>query len=234
MSFPKTMIAIAGYDKIISNIKDLQTIWPLLATHGTGQKMTVYNTIISGPKSEDEIDGPEEMYLILLSNNREKVLEQEHQRRAFSCIRCGACLNYCPVYKNIGGHTYKTVYTGPIGKVISPLLNGLKDNYHFSYASSLCGKCTEVCPSKIPLHELLLKNRSLTINNNLTGFVDRKTMSIWKYVMTHRWTMNAGSSAIKNFALKIVFAPLWGKRRTLPIVKKKNFNQLWKETELNK
>lgn len=231
MSFPKTMIAIAGYDKIISNINDLQTIWPILATHGTGQKMTVYNSIISGPKNEDETDGPKEMYLILLSNNREKVLEKEHQRRAFSCIRCGACLNYCPIYKNIGGHTYNQVYTGPIGKVISPLMNNFNENYFLSYSSSLCGKCTEVCPAKIPLHELLLQNRNLSIKKKTTGFIDRTSMGVWKYVMTHRWTMNAGNASLKNLVLKIVFAPLWGKRRELPKVKNKNFNQLWKENE---
>ena len=154
VSFPKVHIAIAGIEKIIPKLRDLDLFWPLLATHGTGQNMTVYNTIISGPRQDDETDGPEEMYLVLLDNNRTELLEQQHQRRALSCIRCGACLNTCPVYKTIGGHAYGTTYSGPIGAVITPYLRGMKDYKHLSFASSLCGASTEVCPVNINLHEL--------------------------------------------------------------------------------
>jgi len=108
MSFPKVHIAISGIEKIIPYLSDLDLYWPLLATHGTGQHMTVYNSIISGPRKENEKDGPEEMYLVLLDNGRTELLAQERQRQALSCIKCGACLNACPVYKNIGGHTYNT------------------------------------------------------------------------------------------------------------------------------
>ncbi|MEO8961201.1 MAG: LutB/LldF family L-lactate oxidation iron-sulfur protein [Ginsengibacter sp.] len=159
-AWPKTHIAIVGIEKMIPSITDLALLWPLLATYGTGQKVTVYSSIICGPKKPGETDGPEEMYVILLDNNRTDILANPVQRESLYCIRCGACLNACPVYKNIGGHSYGTTYTGPIGSVISPNLNGLEEYKHLSYASSLCGACTEVCPVKINIHGLLLVNRN--------------------------------------------------------------------------
>jgi L-lactate dehydrogenase complex protein LldF len=160
VSFPKVHIVVAGIEKLIPRLSDLDLFWPLLATHGTGQNITVYNSIISGPRQDDESDGPDEMYVILLDNNRTELLGKKNQRRSLTCIRCGACLNACPVYKNIGGHAYGTTYSGPIGSVITPWLAGMKEFKHLSYASSLCGSCTEVCPVKVNLHELLLYNRS--------------------------------------------------------------------------
>ncbi|MCW3081141.1 LutB/LldF family L-lactate oxidation iron-sulfur protein, partial [Segetibacter sp.] len=158
-AFPKTHIAIVGIEKVIPTLGDLGLFWPLLATYGTGQKVTVYNTIVAGPRQEGETDGPEEMYVILLDNGRTNLLENPKTREALYCIRCGACLNACPVYKNIGGHTYETTYSGPIGSVITPHLKDMDDYKHLSNASSLCGNCTEVCPVRINLHELLLENR---------------------------------------------------------------------------
>jgi len=175
VSFPKVHIAIVGIDKMIASVKDLDTLWPILSTHGTGQKITVYNTIINGPKQENETDGPDEMYVVLLDNNRTNLLKQEKQRRAMSCIRCGACLNACPIYKNIGGHSYSTTYSGPIGSVITPHLRGMKEFKHLSFASSLCGKCTEVCPSKINLHELLLYNRNNSVINGYANKTEKLT-----------------------------------------------------------
>ena len=229
VSFPKVHIAIAGIEKIIPKLRDLDLFWPLLATHGTGQNMTVYNSIISGPRQEDETDGPEEMYLVLLDNNRTSLLEQQHQRRALSCIRCGACLNTCPVYKTIGGHAYGTTYSGPIGAVITPYLRGMKDFKHLSYASSLCGSCTEVCPVKINLHELLLYNRNDSVKAGNANFFDRFSMFGMKKVMLHRNYMDKGSANFKNKVFHKVFGRLWGERRTLPEVQQKNFKQLWEE-----
>jgi L-lactate dehydrogenase complex protein LldF len=229
VSFPKVHIAVAGIEKIIPKLRDLDLFWPLLATHGTGQNITVYNTIISGPRQEDETDGPEEMYLVLLDNNRTAILEQQHQRRALSCIRCGACLNTCPVYKTIGGHAYGTTYSGPIGAVITPYLRGMKDFKHLSYASSLCGACTEVCPVKINLHELLLYNRNDSVKSGNAQFFDRLSMFGWKQVMLHRSYMDKGSANLKNSVLHKVFGRLWGERRALPEVQPKNFKQLWEE-----
>ncbi|HEX6848296.1 MAG TPA: LutB/LldF family L-lactate oxidation iron-sulfur protein, partial [Chitinophagaceae bacterium] len=158
-SMPKTHIVVAGIEKVIPSMNDLAVFWPLLATYGTGQKITVYSTIVTGPKQERETDGPGEMYVILLDNGRTNILANEKSRESLYCIRCGACLNACPVYKNIGGHSYEATYSGPIGSVITPHLNGMKEWKHLSYASSLCGNCTEVCAVKINLHELLLENR---------------------------------------------------------------------------
>ena len=153
MSFPKVHIAIAGVEKLIPSLVDLDLFWPLLAGFGTGQHLTVYNSIITGPRKNGEKDGPGDLFLVLLENNRAKVLRHKHQRSAMMCIRCGACLNACPVYKSIGGHAYSTTYSGPIGSVITPHLRGMEDYKHLSFASSLCGACTSVCPVRIPLHD---------------------------------------------------------------------------------
>ena len=140
-AFPKVHIAIVGIEKVIPSITDLGLFWPLLATYGTGQKMTVYNSIITGPKQPNENDGPEEMYVVLLDNGRTNILQSPVQRESLYCIRCGACLNVCPVYKNIGGHAYGATYSGPIGSVITPNLKGVEEFKHLSYASSFCGGC---------------------------------------------------------------------------------------------
>src|ERR1700761_5290078 len=137
VSFPKIHIAIVGIEKMIPSIADLDTFWPMLATHGTGQNMTVYNTILSGPRQVGETDGPEEMYVVLLDNGRTNLLAQKEQRQGLYCIRCGACLNACPVYKNIGGHTYETTYSGPIGSIITPQMGGVGKFKHLSYTSRL-------------------------------------------------------------------------------------------------
>jgi L-lactate dehydrogenase complex protein LldF len=140
----------------------------------------VYNTVISGPRQAGETDGPEEMYVILLDNGRTNILENEKQRESLYCIRCGACLNACPVYKNIGGHAYSTTYSGPIGAVITPNMHSIKEWKHLSYASSLCGNCTEVCAVKINLHELLLENRSEAVEKGATGFQEKIAWKVWK------------------------------------------------------
>jgi len=229
IAFPRIHIAIVGIEKIIPSMEDLDLFLPLLATHGTGQNITVYNNIIFGPKTADEPDGPEEMYVILVDNGRTGILALKEQRRALYCIRCGACLNGCPVYKSIGGYTYGTVYTGPIGSVISPHLNGLKDYHHLSDASSLCGNCSQVCPVKIPIHELLLHNRNLSVKEGHSGFGWKTIMKGWKTVMLHRWMLDKTGPKIKNRLLKIFFRKKWGKRRELPRIANKSFKQLWKE-----
>jgi L-lactate dehydrogenase complex protein LldF len=158
-ALPKVHVALMGIEKIIPKLSDLALFLPLLATTGTGQQITCYNSLIGGPRQPDETDGPEEFHLILLDNNRTQLLADAEQRDALHCIRCGACLNACPIFRNVGGHTYGTTYQGPIGSVITPHLRGLMEWNHLSYASSLCGACTEVCPVKIDLHHHLLHNR---------------------------------------------------------------------------
>lgn len=227
MSFPKVHIVIAGIEKIIPALEDLDLFWPLLATHGTGQQMTVYNSIISGPKKDNEKDGPKEMYVVLIDNGRSNLLAQERQRQALSCIRCGACLNSCPVYKNIGGHAYNTTYTGPIGSVISPYLMDFKSYKHLSFASSLCGNCTTVCPVKIPLHELLLVNRSEASKNG-APFMEKQGMKIVSMAMNSRKMMNMVSGNTKNKLAKTFMSKKWGNHREFPEIADKSFNELWK------
>src|ERR1700744_3313319 len=158
-ALPKTMITLLGIEKILPRLEDLALFLPLLATSGTGQALTCYNTMYSGPRQPGETDGPEEWHVVLLDNRRTELLADAEQRDALHCIRCGACLNVCPIFRNVGGHTYGTTYSGPIGSVITPHLRGLQDWKHLSFSSSLCGACTETCPVKIDLAHHLLQNR---------------------------------------------------------------------------
>jgi L-lactate dehydrogenase complex protein LldF len=233
-SFPKIHIALVGIEKIIPSIEDLDLFLPLLATHGTGQHITVYNNIITGPRTDAEPDGPEEMYVIIIDNGRTDLLKLPEQRSALTCIRCGACLNGCPVYRNVGGYTYGAVYSGPIGSVISPHYLGMKEYNHLSYASSLCGKCTEICPVKIPLHELLLYNRRDAVRSGYSKSSWNFVMTGWKKVMLNRWLLDKTGASMKNRLLKIFFRKPWGKRRELPQVAKKNFKQLWTDRQREK
>lgn len=229
ISYPKVHIVVAGIEKVIPKLRDLQILWPLLATHGTGQNITAYNSIITGPRQEFETDGPDEMYVILVDNNRTGLLSHKNQRRALACIRCGACLNVCPVYKSIGGHAYGTTYSGPIGAVITPWLRGLKDYKHLSFASSLCGACTEVCPVKINLHELLLYNRNDSVKEGLATRPEKLMMFGYKTAMRNRKYFEMFSSKNKNKALQKLFVAGWGPRRSLPEVAPKSFKELWDE-----
>jgi L-lactate dehydrogenase complex protein LldF len=201
--------------------------WPLLATYGTGQKITVYNTIVTGPKQPGEVDGPEDMYVILLDNGRTNLLANEKTRESLYCIRCGACLNACPVYKNIGGHTYSTAYSGPIGSVITPHLKNMNEWKHLSYASSLCGNCTEVCAVKINLHELLLENRHESVEEGSSSFAERTAWKMWKQAMLHRKFMNMGNSKMKNWVVN-KFLKDWKKHRGDIEFPKKSFNEMWR------
>lgn len=227
-SMPKTHIVIAGIEKVIPSMTDLGLFWPLLSTFGTGQKLTVYNTIITGPRQTNETDGPEDMYVILLDNGRTNILADERQRESLFCIRCGACLNACPVYKNIGGHAYGSTYSGPIGSVITPHLKDMAEWKHLSYASSLCGNCTEVCAVKINLHELLLENRHETVEGGYNSFTEKMAWKIWRMAMLHRSWMNIASGSIKNRVVNSLVKG-WKQHRGEMEFPKKSFNELWRE-----
>lgn len=231
-AFPKTHIAIVGIEKIIPSINDLNLFWPLLATYGTGQKVTVYNSIFTGPKTSDETDGPEDMYVILLDNGRTNLLREE-VRESMYCIRCGSCLNACPVYKNIGGHAYGTTYSGPIGSVITPHLKGMDEFKHLSYASSLCGNCTEVCPVKINIHEMLLENRHIAVKEKHNGMGEGTIWKLWKVAMLNRSLMNSAGSGIKNKVVNSLFKNSWGESRGELHFAPKTFNQMWKDRQKN-
>lgn len=230
-TFPKIHIAIVGIEKIIPTINDLDLFWPILSSHGTGQNLTVYNTILGGPRQGNESDGPEEMYVILLDNGRTNLLAQKEQRQALYCIRCGACLNACPVYKNIGGHTYETTYSGPIGSIITPHMAGMKEFKHLSYASSLCGKCSEVCPVKIDIHKMLLLNRRDSVQQGLSPFSENMGWKGWKMGMMKRKMMDMFGGKLKNLMLSTFFKKSWGKHRELPKVAEKSFSKQWKEKD---
>ncbi|MDO7744133.1 MAG: LutB/LldF family L-lactate oxidation iron-sulfur protein [Pedobacter sp.] len=232
-TFPKIHIAIVGIEKIIPSMADLDLFWPLLASHGTGQNLTVYNTILSGPRQAHETDGPEEMYVILLDNGRTNLLAQKDQRQGLYCIRCGACLNACPVYKNIGGHTYNTTYSGPIGSIITPHLKGMKDFKHLSYASSLCGKCSEVCPVKIDIHKMLLLNRRDAAAQHENTKTEELGWKAWNTGMAKRSRMDFIGGKLKNFFLKLFFKKMWGKYREMPEVAPTSFSKQWQQKNKN-
>ncbi|MBL0133027.1 MAG: iron-sulfur cluster-binding protein [Chitinophagaceae bacterium] len=227
-AFPKTHIVITGIEKVIPSFTDLALFWPLLATYGTGQQMTVYNSILSGPRQPGEPDGPEEMYVILLDNGRTNILANEKSRESLYCIRCGACLNACPVYKNIGGHAYESTYSGPIGSVITPRLKDMDEWKHLSYASSLCGNCTEVCAVKINLHELLLENRAEAVKEGDASWAERIAWKVWKTASLHRSWMNQGSRALKNKLVNKLYKG-WSSQHADLDFAPKTFNQQWKE-----
>ncbi|HEY0060232.1 MAG TPA: LutB/LldF family L-lactate oxidation iron-sulfur protein [Flavisolibacter sp.] len=227
-AYPSTHIAIVGIEKVIPSMADLGLFWPLLSTFGTGQKVTVYNTLITGPRQGAEEDGPEDMYVILLDNGRTNILANVKARESLYCIRCGACLNACPVYKNIGGHSYGTTYSGPIGAVITPHLRGMKDWKHLSNASSLCGNCTEVCAVKINLHELLLENRNEAVEQGSSSFVEKAAWTFWKKAMLNRGLMNTGSGRLKTWMVN-TFVKDWKKQRSELQFPKKSFQEMWRE-----
>lgn len=227
-SWPKTHIVVTGIEKVIPSLTDLALFWPLLATYGTGQKLTVYSSIVTGPRFQNEKDGPDEMYVILLDNGRTNILANVKARESLYCIRCGACLNACPVYKNIGGHSYETTYSGPIGAVITPHLRDMGEWKHLSYASSLCGNCTEVCAVKINLHELLLENRHEAVEEGNSVFAEKMAWKFWKRAMLNRRVMNMGTGKIKSWVIN-TFVKDWKKHRSELDFPKKTFNQMWKE-----
>ena len=231
-AFPKTHIVVVGIEKMLPSINDLGLFWPLLSTFGTGQKVTVYNTIITGPRQANENDGPEEMYVILLDNGRTNLLDNPLTREALYCIRCGACLNACPVYKNIGGHAYDTTYSGPIGSVITPHLSGMKEYKHLSYASSLCGNCTQVCPVRINLHELLLENRHESVVEGDSALGERLAWKIWKTASLNRKMYNMSNGKLKNWFVNKV-AGAWTTHRSKLDFSEKTFNEMWVERNKN-
>ncbi len=229
-TLPKTHIAIVGIEKMIPSIEHLSIFLPLLSTYGTGQRLTVYNTILSGPRQAGETDGPEDMYVILLDNGRSDLLADEHMRESLYCIRCGSCLNNCPVYQNIGGHSYDSPYSGPIGSIVSPHLHlgKFEDFSHLSHASTLCGSCSENCPVNINLHQLLLNNRIYEESENLRSGTEKLIWSSWKKAMLNRKLMNVPSFS-KNILAKLFLTKAWGERRIFPKFPGKSFNQLWKK-----
>jgi L-lactate dehydrogenase complex protein LldF len=227
VSFPKVHIVLAGIERVIPSVSQLPFFWQWLGVHGTGQHISAYNTLLLGPKKDGEKDGPEKMYVILLDNGRSNLLLQEEEWQALKCIRCGACLNACPVYKNVGGYTYASTYTGPIGSVLTPFYSGFKEFGHLSSASSICGRCTEVCPVKIPLHELLLLNRRRKVEEAGESIGWNLGMKAYGYVFSRRKRLDLISGRIKRRLIKLAGSPL-GSQKEMPPFAPHSFSQSWK------
>jgi len=176
-----------------------------------------------------EADGPDRMAIILFDGGRTRLFEDPEMKVALKCTRCGACLNECPVYKNIGGHTYNTTYTGPIGSVISMYLDETRDAGFLNFASSLCGKCTDICPVRIPLHQLLLENRNKIVRNSDSMGVERFFFRNYKQMMLRRKALEKVSPKWKNKAMTSVGMKVWGPRREPLVFAKESFQQMWKK-----
>ena len=228
-AFPSLHIVIAGIEKIIPKFNQLGLFYPLLAAHGTGQQITAYNTIFTGPRTPDEVDGPQKMVVILLDNGRTNVYDDDEAYESLACIRCGACLNACPVYKTVGGYTYDTTYSGPIGSVLTPFLRGFKDFSHLSFASTLCGKCVEVCPVKIPLTDILLANRRKTVEQNLRPVAERALMKGFKLISANRMGFDFIPAALKSAGTFPFNYFGWGPKRKMPPFASKSFSQQYKK-----
>lgn len=226
VSFPKIHIVIAGIEKVIPRMQDLGLMWPILAAHGTGQQISVYNSLITGPRKSEESDGPEKMFVILLDNKRSELFSNNDQYLALKCIRCGACLNACPIYKNIGGYTYDATYSGPIGSVITPFFKGLKEYNHLSSACSVCGKCTEVCPVKIPLHHMLLINRRDAVRAGNGGFIWNRGMKAYEFAFSKRNRLDRFGGKTKNM-LTLLGANALGDKKQLPSLANQSFSKQW-------
>ncbi len=227
VAFPKVHIVISGIEKILPSVSHLPLFLPLLAAHGTGQQVTVYNSLLTGPKKTGESNGPDKMFVVLLDNNRTKISTEKEHFKALKCIRCGACLNACPIYKNVGGYTFGTTYTGPIGSVITPFMRGFVKFNHLSYACTVCGACSEVCPVKIPLHDLLLLNRKLSVEQNLGTIAWNSGMKAYEWAFKKRKNLDIVGCAFKNTILKANKDAL-GNQKEFPEFAKNSFSKTWK------
>ena len=192
-SMPKVHVAISGMEKVIPSIEDLGLFLRLLIRSATGQMLSSYVTTVTGPRREYEEDGPEEFHLVIVDNGRSRLLADPDLREALFCLRCGACMNACPVYRKVGGHAYGWVYPGPIGAIVSPMLTGLSDAKDLPYASTLCGACKEACPVQIDLPRMLLYLRKeLTQGDN---YPDQRSASAAESAAMKGWRASVSSDA---------------------------------------
>lgn len=239
ITLPKIHVVLSGIEKIVPRMEDLAILWPVLASSGTGQPITCYNTLVGGPRGAEELSGPDEFHVVLLDNGRSELLGDPEQRDVLHCIRCGACLNACPIYRHVGGHTYATTYQGPIGSVITPHLRGLNEFQHLSQASSLCGACTEACPVKIDLHHHLLHNRRNAVDRVHRLWRERIAFKLWRWSMMSAprfgFLGSLGRGALRFlYALGLEGTPLdplhaWTKDRAAPPIPTASFRALWRE-----
>src|SRR6478672_3408806 len=192
-ALPKCHIAIMGIEKVIPRLADLPYFLKVLARAATGQKLSIYTQLITGPRQLGELDGPEEFHLVILDNGRTRILGSPLRESLF-CIRCGACLNACPIYRSVGGHAYGGVYAGPIGAVLTPLYDGLSANHHLPHASSLCGACQAACPVKIQIPEMLIRLREqLHAEPEQKSRLEALAYGLWAWTLRRPWLYRLGS-----------------------------------------
>jgi L-lactate dehydrogenase complex protein LldF len=225
-SLPRIHIAMMGIEKVIPRFADLDVFLKLLPRSGTGQRLTTYQSFITGTKRHATDEGPDELHIVLLDNGRSRMLAHPVTRQSLACIRCGACLNACPVYQQVGGHAYGSVYPGPIGAVITPQLVGIAKAAQLPYASSLCGACREVCPVKIDIPRLLLHLRG-EISPRKGSVAERLAFKVWARVMTSPSLYKLGSVAGRILQRVVPISRAWTSGRDLRPIESKSFHDLW-------
>lgn len=232
---PRVHVAFVGIEKIVETLEDFATLVQVLPRSSTGQAMSVYTQMINGPRRDGEVDGPEHVYVVLVDNGRSEVYATDYCE-ALACIRCGACLNACPVYRVTGGHAYGWVYSGPIGAVVTPLFVGLENATPLPYASSLCGVCKQVCPVDIDLPRMLLDLRSDVVEQHDDTFVWRAGLRVWAMVTRSPRLFEWGGVAARlgvRLTRGRLPGPLggWTKSRDFPPFAPRPFRQLWRERQ---
>ena len=225
-SLPRLHIAVMGIEKVIPRFADLDVFLKLLPRSGTGQRLTTYQSFITGTKRHATDEGPDELHIVLLDNGRSRMLAHPVTRQSLACIRCGACLNACPVYQQVGGHAYGSVYPGPIGAVITPQLMGIEKAAQLPYASSLCGACREVCPVKIDIPQLLLHLRG-EISPRKGSMNERLAFKLWARVMTSPALYKMSAVAGRILQRVMPMSRAWTSGRDLRPIESKSFHDLW-------
>ncbi|SEB78720.1 LutB/LldF family L-lactate oxidation iron-sulfur protein [Paenibacillus sp. GP183] len=242
-TLPKTHVVVMGMERLIPTFEDLEVMLNMLARSATGQKLTTYTSLITGPRRPEDLDGPEELHVIILDNGRSSQLGDPVFQEVLNCIRCAACLNVCPVYRHIGGHAYGSVYSGPIGAVLTPLIQqDMKEAGQLSYASSLCGACYEACPVKIPLHDMLVQLRHRKVKMKLTPMAERIAFRTFQtafghvtlYKMAIKSAYYMQKPLLQEGKIKKGFGPLagWTQSRFLPMKPKQSFRDKWEALQL--
>lgn len=235
-ALPRVHVALMGLEKLIRRMDDLALFLPMLATAGAGQALTGYNTLYASARQKDEQDGPRQFYVVLVDNGRTQLLADPEQRDTLHCIRCGACLNVCPIFRHIGGHSYGTTYQGPIGSVLTPHLRGLQEWKHLSFSSSLCGACSQTCPVKIELAHHLLQNRRNAVREHppaLEGLMWKAFAFVMRRPRLYRLGAKLAGlfqplhGLVRGTALDPVRA--WTSTREAPKIAKQSFTAWWKE-----